>query len=320
MAEGSFSKYWEQFQRNASGEWEGITATFNSRGEALELPEHYVPSAYREWDVHLYDWQSLCSMQVNGQEGLRYSLKRMMPTVGCEADAVAFTEEAQEGLSAAEASELGGSTWPGGLPWAPDGSYALVPLHIGDEEAKLRVESCLVRPRTGPLDAVSRTRVVHHLKRQADSREWQIDSVEVHQERFLAPYNGGGELAGCGGGMSAFAQKPRPTADALSAAAARAGDGCDAVQIVKDGDGFVRKSGSLSFERLLSAASAEGLVLPSGVVTVLNSKGHGASLEVKTAVQFTNSKSEAEALGAVVVCIAAGSLQEVSLAAKSLLQ
>lgn len=52
------------------------------RGEALELPEHYVPSAYREWDVHLFDWQSLCSTQVLGEEGLQYSLKRMMPTVG----------------------------------------------------------------------------------------------------------------------------------------------------------------------------------------------------------------------------------------------
>lgn len=97
----------------------------------------------------------------------------------CEADAVAFTEEAQEGLSAAEASELGASTWPAGLPWAPDGSYALAPAHIGAEQLKLRVESCLVRPRTGPLEAVSRTRAVHHLKRQADDKEWQIQSIEV---------------------------------------------------------------------------------------------------------------------------------------------
>lgn len=55
------------------------------RGEALELPERFVPSAYREWEVHLFDWQSLCSMQVLGEEGLQYSLKRMMPTVGVSA-------------------------------------------------------------------------------------------------------------------------------------------------------------------------------------------------------------------------------------------
>ena len=72
--------------------------------------------------------------------------------------------------------------------------------------------------------------------------------------------------------------------------------------------------------RLLSAASVEGLVLPSGVVTVVSSKAHGNGLDVRTAVHFTNGKDEVEAVGAVVICYAAGSLQEVSLAAKSLLQ
>ncbi len=72
--------------------------------------------------------------------------------------------------------------------------------------------------------------------------------MQVHQERFLAPYNGGAELAGCGGGFSPFAQKPRLTADVLSSAAARA-DNLDAVQVVKDSDRFVRKSGNISMER-----------------------------------------------------------------------
>ena len=55
-------------------------------GQALELPEHYVPSAYREWDVHLYDWQTQCSVQaLQGGEGLRVSLKRLMPSVGVRA-------------------------------------------------------------------------------------------------------------------------------------------------------------------------------------------------------------------------------------------
>lgn len=55
-------------------------------GQALELPEHFVPSAYREWDVHLYDWQTQCSAQaLQGGEGLRVSLKRLMPSVGVRA-------------------------------------------------------------------------------------------------------------------------------------------------------------------------------------------------------------------------------------------
>ncbi len=60
-------------------------------------------------------------------------------------------------------------------------------------------------------------------------------------------------------------------------------------------------------------------MLPSGVVTVVNSKAQGANLEVRTAVHFTDSKDEVEAVGAVVVCYAAGSVHKVSLAGKSLL-
>jgi hypothetical protein len=52
------------------------------RGEALELPEHYVPSAYREWEVHLFDWQCLCSTLATEDGALQNSVKRMMPTVG----------------------------------------------------------------------------------------------------------------------------------------------------------------------------------------------------------------------------------------------
>ena len=51
-------------------------------GQPQEIPEHYVPSAYREWDVQLYDWQTQCSSQALPNEGLRLSLKRLMPTVG----------------------------------------------------------------------------------------------------------------------------------------------------------------------------------------------------------------------------------------------
>ena len=92
---------------------------------------------------------------------------------------MAFTEEAQRGLSAAEVSRSGSIDWPAGLPWTADGSYALVPHEITAEQSKVRLETCLVRPRTGPLDAQQRTRLVHHLKRQAETGEWQIDTVEV---------------------------------------------------------------------------------------------------------------------------------------------
>jgi len=45
-----------------TGEWEGVTASFNADGSPQQLPERFVPDAYREWGVELFDWQSQCSV------------------------------------------------------------------------------------------------------------------------------------------------------------------------------------------------------------------------------------------------------------------
>lgn len=92
---------------------------------------------------------------------------------------MAFTEEVQRGLSTADAPKSD-SNWPSGLPWTADGSYTLAPPTISADCTQLRLESCLVRPRKGPLDAQMRTRVVHQLERQRDNGAWQLHSVEVN--------------------------------------------------------------------------------------------------------------------------------------------
>lgn len=96
---------------------------------------------------------------------------------------MAFTEEAQKGLQAAAGEQAG---WPGRAPWMADGSYVLAPQRITDEDQRLRIEACLVRPRQGQLDAMARTRVVHHLKRaigsnssSSEAATWQLDTIEV---------------------------------------------------------------------------------------------------------------------------------------------
>jgi hypothetical protein len=38
-----------------------VTASFSGAGEPQQLPEHYVPQAFRDWGVELWDWQSQCS-------------------------------------------------------------------------------------------------------------------------------------------------------------------------------------------------------------------------------------------------------------------
>ena len=116
--------------RPPAGEWEGVVVTFDADGKAQPLPDRYVPEAYRDWGVELFDWQSQCSStcsrpaagggaaapatspsaaaadpqhQPHHQQATRpagrrlYHLcKRLMPTVGCEADAVAFIEEVED--------------------------------------------------------------------------------------------------------------------------------------------------------------------------------------------------------------------------------
>jgi hypothetical protein len=57
--------------------------------------------------VELFDWNCMTSATVAGGT-LRQTLRKMMPTVGCEADAVAFTEEAADLWEARYAQRLSG--------------------------------------------------------------------------------------------------------------------------------------------------------------------------------------------------------------------
>ena len=87
----------------------------------------------------------------------------------CEADAVAFTEEAQQGLQPS-----------GHLPITAGGSYILAPAHAAADGKSLRVEMCMAKPSTGPLAPRLRTRVVCNLRRGAqDAAAWALDSIEV---------------------------------------------------------------------------------------------------------------------------------------------
>lgn len=44
-----------------AGEWEASTVTFSANGEPQELDPYYVPDAFRDWGLKLYDWQSQSS-------------------------------------------------------------------------------------------------------------------------------------------------------------------------------------------------------------------------------------------------------------------
>lgn len=67
-----------------AGEWDGVSVSFNSRGEAVELPHSVVPDAFREWGVRLVAWQTQCSMLLGPDGQVHYTFRRLFPTVGCE--------------------------------------------------------------------------------------------------------------------------------------------------------------------------------------------------------------------------------------------
>ena len=187
---------WNSFCEHAAGEWEGATATFSSDGKPNELPSQYVPQEFNDWNVTLYDWQSQCSMQPQAT-GIKCLLKRIMPTVGCEADAQSFDEEKRQLFeSSAPLAE-------GQQAILSSGSYTTASSLDISNETSIRFEHCLVTAEQ------RRIRVVQYVTAPSASDAWTLATVEVHNEKYDAPYNGGASLSGCGGGMSNFAEGAR---------------------------------------------------------------------------------------------------------------
>lgn len=187
---------WDSFCEHAAGEWEGATATFSADGTPHELPSQYVPQEFTDWNVTLYDWQSQCSMQPQAT-GIKCLLKRLMPTVGCEADAQSFNEDKRQ---------LFESTTPmteGHQAVLSNGSYTTTSSLQLTNQTSLRFEHCLATAEQ------RRIRLVQHVTASSASGPWKLSTVEVHNEKYDAPYNGGASLSGCGGGMSNFAESAK---------------------------------------------------------------------------------------------------------------
>ena len=189
----SVDSVWNSFCEHAAGEWEGATATFSADGKPIELPSQYVPQEFNDWNVTLYDWQSQCSMQPQ-TTGIKCLLKRIMPTVGCEADAQSFSEEKRQLFESSAPMKQGHQAI------LNNGSYTTTSSLNLSSETSIRFEHCLVTAEQ------RRIRLIQHVTAPSASDPWILSSVEVHNEKYDAPYNGGASLSGCGGGMSNFAE------------------------------------------------------------------------------------------------------------------
>eukprot|EP01024_Parvocaulis_polyphysoides_P001197 TRINITY_DN10330_c0_g1_i1.p1 TRINITY_DN10330_c0_g1~~TRINITY_DN10330_c0_g1_i1.p1 ORF type:complete len:264 (-),score=52.58 TRINITY_DN10330_c0_g1_i1:299-1090(-) len=160
----------------------------------MEIPSRYVPEAFAEWGQVLYDWQTQCSM-IAKQDGLKYTLRKLLPTVGCEADAIAFVEEEKHILRSSQPGQ--------DKTVLQNGSYSSGPPKISDEDKKFTLQHCLI---TGEK---TRVRFFHNFTRPNPDQKWRLLNLEVIKEQFEQPYHGKMDLGGCGGGMPQFSNKER---------------------------------------------------------------------------------------------------------------
>ncbi|KAL4853434.1 hypothetical protein ACK3TF_005571 [Chlorella vulgaris] len=198
------------------------------------------------------------------QQDLTAISRRMMPTVGCEADAIAYTQDACK-LFDTSASGAAAPTV------AADGSFSYGPAGGDMSPAdcfKAALEQCLVmQPRR------RRLRVVHNLRRVGAAGTWELDSVELHQERYESPHHGKVELLGCGGGMKGFAANERLAAEELQGRWAARG-----VRYLVDGGDC--RCHAVSGETWSAEGLAAGalMLLPLKVWSACNIQGDGISV------------------------------------------
>ncbi|KAL6965181.1 hypothetical protein U1Q18_036234 [Sarracenia purpurea var. burkii] len=188
------SSKWLEFAKNVSGEWDGYGADFSGNGKPIELPESVVPEAYREWEVKVFDWQTQCPTLVQPENTvLFYKLIKLLPTVGCEADAATR-------YSIDERNVGGLDNFASAFAYQPSGCYAAVWLM--EDRATHRVlelEHCLIDPQ----NQESRVRIIQvvHVKES----KFMLQNIKVFCEQWYGPFRNGEQLGGCAIRDSAFA-------------------------------------------------------------------------------------------------------------------
>ena len=181
---------WPEFARNVSGEWDGHGADFSIEGKPIELPESVVPEAYREWEVKVFDWQTQCPTLVETEDfTVAYKLMKLLPTVGCEADAATR-------YSIDERNIGGSDNRVAAFGYHSNGCYvALWPM----EDGLLELEHCLIDPQ----NKESRVRIIQVLL--VDNRRMVLQNIRVFREHWYGPFMNGEQLGGCAMKDSAFA-------------------------------------------------------------------------------------------------------------------
>ncbi|GLJ39194.1 hypothetical protein SUGI_0799050 [Cryptomeria japonica] len=210
------SSVWKDFARRVSGEWDGYGAEFTAIGKPIELPEVVVPEAFREWEVEVYDWQTQCpTLAEENSVALIYKSIKLLPTVGCEADAASRhnVDERQIGGNdnhvscfAFHSSGCYIAAWPSRNP--KNGSY--MPSIEESIEKKdrcntIEIEHCLIEG----TNSESRVRIIQQIDLGEINKEQKtkprLQKIAVYSEQWYGPFRNGEQLGGCAIGISAFA-------------------------------------------------------------------------------------------------------------------
>lgn len=180
-----------------SGEWDGYGADFTEEGKPIELPESVVPEAYREWEVTVFDWQIQCPTLAEPEDHLlSYKSIKLLPTVGCEADA-----STRHSIDERSVGGVEDNTKISAFAYQASGSYVAVwPIEDLDTCKLLELEHCLVNPQ----DRESRVRIIQVVR--IDSlKKIELQNIRVFREQWYGPFRNGEQLGGCAIKDSGFA-------------------------------------------------------------------------------------------------------------------
>ncbi|KAG6548541.1 hypothetical protein Mapa_010029 [Marchantia paleacea] len=201
---------WRTFAERVSGEWDGYGADFTFTGEPLELPSSVVPDAFRDWGVEVHDWQTMCpTLAMEESQDFSYRVIRLLPTVGCEADAATpyCSEERKFSIAKSYAFHTDGSytaVWPGrGAQKSnpePGRTGKIVVRDVENEDRHWEVEHCLVK-QEGPTR--NRARVLQQFR--LDQNVPVLKNITLYIEQWDGPFRNGESLGGCSTSGSGFA-------------------------------------------------------------------------------------------------------------------
>lgn len=153
-----------------------------------------MPEAFREWEVQVFDWQTQCPTLAEQEECLlSYKLIKLLPTVGCEADAATR-------YSIDERNVGGSNSRVSAFAYQPSGSYvALWPIDEKGPHKLMELEHCLINPE----EKESRVRIIQAVR--IENEKMVLHSIRVFVEQWYGPFRNGDQLGGCAIRDSAFA-------------------------------------------------------------------------------------------------------------------